>query len=55
VFAPFTNGDCAEADRSGTKKNWIAADIPGARKIHLTGAYKVQVKLHHDVIAEINL
>ncbi|NQV10947.1 MAG: 50S ribosomal protein L9 [Cyanobacteria bacterium] len=54
LFGTVTNGDVAEAIEAATKKELDRRDIL-VPEIHRTGAYKVQVKLHHDVTAEINL
>jgi len=42
------------AIEAATKKGVDRRDI-SVPEIHRTGSYKVQVKLHHDVTAEINL
>jgi large subunit ribosomal protein L9 len=54
LFGTVTNGDVAEAIETATKKevDRRAITVP---EIHRTGAYKVQVKLHPEVTAEINL
>jgi len=54
LFGTVTNGDVAEAIEAATKKevDRRAIIVP---EIHRTGAYKVQVKLHPEVVAEINL
>jgi large subunit ribosomal protein L9 len=49
-----TNGDVAEAIEAATKKEVDRRDII-VPEIHRTGSYKVQVKLHSEVTAEINL
>lgn len=54
LFGTVTNGDVAEAIEKATGKTVDRRDIL-VPDIHRTGAYKVQVKLHHDVLAEINL
>ena len=46
--------DVAEAIESATKKDVDRRDII-VPEIHRTGSYKVQVKLHPEVTAEINL
>jgi large subunit ribosomal protein L9 len=54
LFGTVTNGDVAEAIEAATRKevDRRAILVP---EIHRTGSYKVQVKLHPDVVAEINL
>ena len=54
LFGTVTNGDVAEAIEAATRKevDRRAITVP---EIHRTGAYKVQVKLHPEVTAEINL
>ncbi|MFN9623340.1 MAG: 50S ribosomal protein L9 [Cyanobacteriota bacterium] len=54
LFGTVTNGDVAEAIEKATNKAVERRDIL-VPDIHRTGSYKVQVKLHHDVVAEINL
>ncbi|MBC1260486.1 50S ribosomal protein L9 [Synechococcus sp. BSF8S] len=54
LFGTVTNGDVAEAIEAATKKELDRRDI-SVPEIHRTGAYKVQVKLHPEVTAEINL
>jgi large subunit ribosomal protein L9 len=54
LFGTVTNGDVAEAIEKATSKTVDRRDIM-VPDIHRTGAYKVQVKLHPDVVAEINL
>jgi large subunit ribosomal protein L9 len=49
-----TNGDVAEAIEAATKKEIDRREIT-VPEIHRTGSYKVQVKLHSEVTAEINL
>ena len=44
----------AEAIESATKKLVDKRDIT-VPEVHRTGNYKVQVKLHPEVVAEINL
>ena len=51
LFGTVTNGDVAEV---ATKKEVDRRDIT-VPDIHRTGNYKVQVKLHSEVTAEINL
>ena len=54
LFGTVTNGDVAEAIEAATHKevDRRAILVP---EIHRTGSYKVQVKLHPEVVAEINL
>jgi len=54
LFGTVTNGDVAEAIEAATRKevDRRAITVP---EIHRTGTYKVQVKLHPEVVAEINL
>jgi large subunit ribosomal protein L9 len=54
LFGTVTNGDVAEAIETATKKDVDRRDIT-VPEIHRTGTYKVQVKLHPEVTAEINL
>ncbi|MCP9886001.1 50S ribosomal protein L9 [Synechococcus sp. ATX 2A4] len=54
LFGTVTNGDVAEAIEAATKKEIDRRHIE-VPEIHRTGSYKVQIKLHHDVVAEINL
>jgi large subunit ribosomal protein L9 len=54
LFGTVTNGDVAEAIEKATKKTVDRRDIL-VPDIHRTGSYKVQVKLHPDVVADINL
>jgi large subunit ribosomal protein L9 len=54
LFGTVTNGDVAEAIEAATKKDVDRRDIL-VPDIHRTGSYKVQVKLHPEVVAEINL
>jgi len=54
LFGTVTNADVAEAIEAATKKEVDRRDII-VPEIHRTGAYKVQVKLHSAVTAEINL
>ncbi|MCT0198427.1 50S ribosomal protein L9 [Synechococcus sp. CS-1325] len=54
LFGTVTNGDVAEAIEAATKKELDRRDIL-VPEIHRTGTYKVQVKLHPEVVAEINL
>ncbi len=54
LFGTVTNGDVADAIEEATKKTIDRRDIT-VPDIHRTGKYKVQVKLHAEVTAEINL
>jgi large subunit ribosomal protein L9 len=54
LFGTVTNGDVADAIEAATKKDLDRRDIT-VPDIHRTGSYKVHVKLHPDVTAEINL
>ena len=54
LFGTVTNGDVADAIEEATKKSIDRRDIT-VPEIHRTGKYKVQVKLHKEVTAEINL
>ena len=54
LFGTVTNADVAEAIEAATKKEVARRDIV-VPEIHRTGTYKVQVKLHSAVTAEINL
>ena len=54
LFGTVTNGDVAEAIEAATKKEVDRRDIT-VPDIHRTGNYKVSVKLHTEVTAEINL
>jgi len=49
-----TNGDVAEVVKEATKKDIDRRDI-SVPEIHGVGKYKVQIKLHNEVNAEINL
>jgi len=54
LFGTVTNGDVSEAIQEATKKEIDRRDIV-VPEIHGAGNYKVQVKLHSEVTAEINL
>ena len=54
LFGTVTNGDVAEVIEAATKKELDRRDIL-VPEIHRTGSYKVQIKLHPEVTAEINL
>jgi large subunit ribosomal protein L9 len=54
LFGTVTNGDVAEVIEAATKKELDRRNIL-VPEIHRTGSYKVQIKLHPEVTAEINL
>ena len=54
LFGTVTNGDVAEAIQLATQKEIDRRHII-VPEIHGTGKYKVQIKLHREVTAEINL
>ena len=54
LFGSVTNGDIAEAIQEATQKEIDRRDIT-VPEIHGIGKYKVHVKLHSEVTAEINL
>ena len=54
LFGTVTNGDVAEAIEIATKKEIDRRNII-VPEIHETGQYKVEVKLHKEVTAEINI
>ena len=54
LFGTVTNGDVAEVVKEATKKDIDRRDI-SVPEIHGAGKYKVQIKLHSEVNAEINL
>ncbi len=54
LFGTVTNGDVAQVIEEATKKEIDRRNI-SVPEIHRTGKYKVQVKLHSEVTAEINL
>ena len=54
LFGTVTNGDVAEAIQEATKKEIDRRDI-SVPEVHSLGKYKVEVKLHSEVTAEINL
>ena len=54
LFGTVTNGDVAEVVKEATKKEIDRRDI-SVPEIHGVGKYKVQIKLHNEVNAEINL
>ena len=54
LFGSVTNADVAEAIQEATKREIDKRDI-SLPEIHGIGKYKVQIKLHREVTAEINL
>jgi len=54
LFGTVTNGDVAEVVKEATKKEIDRRDI-SVPEIHGIGKYNVQIKLHSEVNAEINL
>ena len=54
LFGTVTNGDVAEAIKASTKKDIDRRDIQ-VPDIHTLGSYKVQIKLHQEVSAEVNI
>ncbi|WP_320663622.1 50S ribosomal protein L9 [Prochlorococcus sp. MIT 1223] len=54
LFGTVTNGDIAEAIKEATKKEIDRREIL-VPEINGIGNYKVQIKLHSEVTAEINL
>ena len=54
LFGTVTNGDVAEAIKVSTKKEIDRRDIQVA-DIHTLGSYTVQIKLHQEVSAEVNI
>ncbi len=54
LFGTVTNGDVAEAIEAATKKEIDRRTI-NVPEIHGIGKYKVDIKLHPEVNAEINL
>ena len=54
LFGTVTNGDVAEVVKEATQKEIDRRDI-SVPEIHGVGKYKVQIKLHNEVNAEINL
>ena len=54
LFGTVTNGDIAEVIKQITKKEIDRRTI-NVPEIHRTGRYKVQAKLHAEVVAEINV
>ena len=54
LFGTVTNGDVAEAIKVSTKKDIDRRDIQ-VPDIHTLGSYTVQIKLHQEVSAEVNI
>ena len=54
LFGTVTNGDVAEVIKSATKKEIERRNIQ-VPDIHTLGSYKVNIKLHKEVNAEINI
>jgi len=54
LFGTVTNGDVAEVIKSSTKKEIDRRDIT-VPDIHSLGSYKVSIKLHPEVSAEVNI
>tara|TARA_B100000212_G_scaffold83193_1_gene60163 strand:- start:9 stop:464 length:456 start_codon:yes stop_codon:yes gene_type:complete len=54
LFGTVTNGDVAEAIKASTKKDIDRRDIQ-VPDIHSLGSYSVQIKLHQEVSAEVNI
>ena len=54
LFGTVTNGDVAEAIQVSTKKEIDRRDIQ-VPDIHTLGSYTVQIKLHQEVSAEVNI
>ena len=54
LFGTVTNGDVAEVIKESTKKELDRRDIQ-VPDIHSLGSYKVQIKLHSEVSAEVNI
>ncbi|BEV35329.1 50S ribosomal protein L9 [Synechococcus sp. M16CYN] len=54
LFGTVTNGDVAQVIEKSTKKEIDRRNIL-VPEIHRTGKYTVQIKLHSEVTAEINL
>ena len=54
LFGTVTNGDVAEAIESATKKEIDRRNIQ-VPDIHTLGSYSVQIKLHQEVNAEVNI
>ena len=54
LFGTVTNGDVAEIIKSSTEKEVDRRNIQ-VPDIHSLGSYKVQIKLHQEVTAEVNI
>lgn len=54
IFGTVTNGDVAEAILAATQQDLDRRDIT-VPEIHRLGFYKVQVKLHPEVTAEVEI
>ena len=54
LFGTVTNGDVAEAIKVSTKKDIDRRNIQ-VPDIHTLGSYTVQIKLHQEVSAEVNI
>jgi len=54
LFGTVTNGDVSEVIQAATKKEIDRRDIK-VPDIHTLGSYTVQIKLHQEVNAEINI
>ncbi len=54
LFGTVTNGDVAEAIKVATKKEIDRRDIQ-VPDIHTLGSFTVQIKLHKEVSAEVNI
>ena len=54
LFGTVTNGDVAEAIKVSTKQEVDRRDIQ-VPDIHTLGSYTVQIKLHQEVSAEVNI
>ena len=54
LFGTVTNGDVAEAIKVSTKKEIERRNIQ-VPDIHTLGSYTVQIKLHQEVSAEVNI
>ena len=54
LFGTVTNGDVAEAIKASTKKDIDRRNIQ-VPDIHSLGSYTVQIKLHQEVSAEVNI
>ena len=54
LFGTVTNGDVSEAIKVSTKKDIDRRDIQ-VPDIHTLGSYTVQIKLHQEVSAEVNI